>query len=118
MPVSYLPCFTTLCLLIIPVIGRAKGGRKGLLVGLAISGFIVSIIGLSVYVPGWVLFLKANSGDAASQYKFARWTETHCEELENILIWPCSPDLLGGYAWLEKAAAQDYYPLCISLGSG
>src|SRR5438132_1447044 len=116
MPVSYLPCFTTGLLILIPIIRRIKGGNKGARVGVVISLLVAAAIILSVYIPGWRLHARASAGDPAAQYEFARWTENHCEELQNILIWPCGPDLLAGYAWLEKSAAQDYPPAVYLVG--
>jgi TPR repeat protein len=59
---------------------------------------------------------QANRGDPVAQYELARWTENHCEQLGSVILWPCEPDVLGGFAWLEKAAAQDYPPAVYLLG--
>src|SRR5262245_1662377 len=115
MPVSPIPCFTAIFFLLIPLIGVRKG-RKGFLVGIVIDSIIVLVIALAFYIPGWVLYFKANAGDPVSQYEYARWTENHCGNLNAIIIWPCSPDLLGGFAWLEQAAAQDYPPAVYLVG--
>jgi TPR repeat protein len=58
----------------------------------------------------------AHRGDPEAQYKLARWTENHCEQLGSVILWPCEPDVLGGFAWLEKAAAQDYPPAVYLVG--
>ncbi|MCY2987147.1 MAG: hypothetical protein NTY19_04665 [Planctomycetota bacterium] len=59
---------------------------------------------------------KANRGDPAAMYELARWTEKHDEEIGNLILWPFSPDVQGGYAWLEKAAAVDYPPAVYAVG--
>lgn len=59
---------------------------------------------------------KANRGDPAAKYGLARWTERHDEQIGEFILWPFSPDVLGGYAWLEKAAAADYPPAIYAVG--
>jgi hypothetical protein len=115
MPVSYLPCVTPLLLLAIPLLCALRG-RKAFLVGLAISIGFFALMFLCVYVPGWILMPAAHRGDPEAQYNLARWTENHCEQLGSVFLWPCEPDVLGGFAWLEKAAAQDYPPAMYLVG--
>lgn len=115
MPVSYLPCVTPLLLLAIPLLCAVRG-RKALLVGLSISIGLFALMFLCVYMPGWVLMPAAHRGDPEAQYNLARWTENHCEQVGSIILWPCEPDVLGGFAWLEKAAAQDYPPAVYLVG--
>jgi TPR repeat protein len=115
MPVSYLPCLTPLLLVGIPLLLLARG-RKPFLLAASISGCIFALLFLWVYVPGWILMFQANNGDPAVQYDLARWTENHCEQLGSLILWPCEPDVLGGFAWLEKAAAQDYPPAVYLVG--
>src|SRR5437588_251958 len=59
---------------------------------------------------------RPHRGDPAAQYELARWTENHCERLGSIILWPCQPDVLSRFAWLEKAAAQDYPPAVYLVG--
>jgi hypothetical protein len=33
-----------------------------------------------------------------------------------MILWPCEPDVLGGFAWLEAAATQDYPPAAYLVG--
>ena len=91
-------------------------GRKAFLIAASVSASLIIIFFLSVYVPGWVLGAKAKAGDAEAQYELARWTEGHCEQIGEVILWPCEPDVLGGYAWLEKSAGQDYPPALFALG--
>jgi TPR repeat protein len=74
------------------------------------------LIFLPVYIPGWVLEQKARAGAPEAQYQFAVWCENHCEVIGAFILWPCRPDVLGGYTWLEKAAEQDYPPAVYTLG--
>jgi len=60
--------------------------------------------------------IKANRGDAVSQYELARWTENHCSQISVVILWPSQSDVLGGYEWLEKAAQQDYPPALWMVG--
>lgn len=115
MPVSYLPCVTPLLLVVVPLLFLARG-RKPFLVATGISVGLVVLLFLWVYVPGWILMAQARNGDPVAQYNLAQWTENHCEKLGAIILWPCRPDVLGGYAWLEKAAAQDYPPAVYLVG--
>ena len=115
MPVSYLPCVTPLLLLAIPLFCLARG-RKAFVIGLSISFALLGLIVLWVYVPGWILMARAYGGEAEAQYKLAQWTENHCKQLGNVILWPCQADVLGGFAWLEKAAAQDYPPAVYLVG--
>jgi TPR repeat protein len=49
-------------------------------------------------------------------YGLARWTENHNERIGEFILWPFEPDVLGGYAWLEKAAAKNYPPAVYAVG--
>lgn len=115
MPVSYLPVITFLLLFGVPIFGLLRG-RKSFRVGAAISVGLFTLVFLCVYVPGWSLMPSAFRGDPAAQYKLARWTENHCEQIGSVVLWPCSPDVLSGFAWLEKSAAQDYPPAMYLVG--
>lgn len=115
MPVSYLPCFSWLLLLGFPFLFLRKGKRSFWRATAFAAGLAVAFL-LSVFVPGWLLWVKAVRGDAESQYELARWTENHCEQIQRVLLWPCSPDVLGSYVWLERSAGQDYPPALFVLG--
>ncbi|MCM3872066.1 MAG: hypothetical protein ND895_15395 [Pyrinomonadaceae bacterium] len=82
----------------------------------SVSASLVVILFLAVYAPSWVLTVKANAGDANAQYELARWTENHCEQIGEFVLWPCQADVLGGYAWLEKSAGQEYPPALYAVG--
>ncbi len=115
MPISYLPCITPLLLLAIPLLCLASG-RRAFLIGTSISIALVALLISWVYVPGWMLMSPANRGDPAAQYELARWTENHSEQLGRAILWPGKPDVLGGFAWLEKAAAQNHPPAVYLVG--
>jgi hypothetical protein len=90
--------------------------KKSFLWASAISVALIAAFLLSIFIPGWLLGAKARGGDPAAQYAYARWTENHCEDIGRIIIWPCDPDVLGGFAWLEQAAAQDHPPAVWLVG--
>ena len=115
MPVSLLPVIIPALLIGIPLLLLMKG-RKTFAWAAAVSLALVTLLFLSVYVPGWVLAAKARHGDAAAMYELARWTERHDEQIGEFILWPVSPDVLGGYAWLEKAATLDYPPAVYAVG--
>ena len=115
MPISYLPFITSILLLAIPLLCLASG-RRAFLIAASISISLVALLILWVYVPGWLLMSRADRGDPAEQYELARWTENHSEQLGRVILWPGKPDVLGGFAWLEKAAAQDYPPAVYLVG--
>ena len=107
MPVSLLPLIVPLLLIGIPLLFLMKG-QKASLIAASVSASLIIIFFLSVYAPGWALAAKANAGDAKAQYELARWTERHCEQISEFILWPCEADVLGGYEWLEKSAGRDY----------
>jgi hypothetical protein len=115
MPVSLFPCIVPLLLIGIPLL-LLKRSRRAAKLGAVGSACVLALILGVVYVPGWRLHARAEKGDAAAQYRYAQWLETHSGELGEILLWPSEPDVLGGYAWLEKAAAQDYPPAVWLVG--
>jgi hypothetical protein len=113
------PCGTWLLLVAVPAV-YFRRGRRSFAVALGLSVSVLLWLVLSVYVPGWTLRARAERGDPQAQYDFARWTETHCMQLNRVLLWPCfldaQGDVLEGYAWLERAAAQDYPPAVWLVG--
>lgn len=113
MQVSYLPLIMPLMFVGVPLLFLVKG-RMTFVVAMGVSTCLLLLLILSVYVPGWVLMAK--SEDPAAQYELARWKETHCEQLGEVILWPCEPDLLGGYALLEKAAGRNYLPALWLVG--
>jgi hypothetical protein len=115
MPVSYLPCITPLLLIGVPLLFAFRG-RRPFWIAMCVSATLLLAMLLAVYVPGWALRSKAYAGDAAAQYELARWTENHSEQIGSVILWPASPDVLGGYRWLEKSAAQDYPPALYAIG--
>lgn len=91
-------------------------GRKKFLLALAVSVSVVLSFFLSVYIPGWILMFRAGRGDAASMYELARWTENHDEQISAYILWPFHPDVMGGYAQLEHAAALDHPQAVYAIG--
>ena len=112
---SPIPFITWFLLISVPLYFFGRGRKAGIIAS-AVSVSIVLLLVLSVYVPGWVLMARANRGDPHAQYELARWTENHWEQINQYLLWPTDPDVLGGYAWLERAAAQDYPPAVWLVG--
>ncbi len=115
MPVSFLPVIFPALLIGVPLLFLVKGRRQFPRVT-ALSTSIVLLLLLSVYVPGWVLMFRASRGDPAAMYELARWTEKHDNVIGEYILWPMTPDVLGGYAWLERAANRDYPPATYALG--
>src|SRR5438128_3362366 len=115
MPVSPLPCVMPLLLVAVPLLFLLRG-KKQFLIASASSLIVLILLLLPSYIPGWILMVKAKRGDPEAQYELARWYENHCEAIQEWLLWPCEPDVLTGYAWLEKAAQQDYPPALYTLG--
>jgi TPR repeat protein len=115
MPVSYFPCVLPLLLVVAPLLCVLRG-KKPFLIAAAISSAVLMLILLAFYVPGWILMVQARDGSPETQYELARWHENHCEAIQEWLLWPCEPDVLTGYAWLETAAQQDYPLAVYTLG--
>ena len=115
MPVSYLPCLTPILLIGIPFLLLFRSRRSAGIAAI-ISASLVAVLLLTVFVPGWILEAKASSGDGESQYRYAQWRENHSEQVGAIILWPASPDVLGGYQWLEEAAKNDYPPAVWLVG--
>jgi TPR repeat protein len=115
-PVSFLPLIVPCALVLIPAIIAWKHGKRAAKSASVVSISLVAMLFFWVYVPGWVLMAKAYDGDAKSQYRLAKWYENHSEKIGALVIWPIQPDVLGGYAWLEKAAQQDYPPALYAVG--
>jgi hypothetical protein len=115
------PCGTWLLLIAVPLLFLRRG-RRAFAIASGLSVSVLLWLVLSVYVPGWTLRVRAGRGDPQAQYDYARWTETHCIQLTQVLLWPCfflgdgREDALEGYAWLERAAAQDYPPAVWLVG--
>lgn len=80
------------------------------------SATILLALFLWVYVPGWLLMQKADRGDPVAMYELARWTENHDEHIGMFIPWPVVPDVLGGYACLERSAALNYPPAIYAIG--
>ena len=107
MPVSYVPCFVPMLLLGWPFLFLLKG-KRAFLIALVVSMVMAMGLVVRVYIPGWYLMAKAGDGEPQVQFELARWHENHCEEVNRFLLWPCMPQVLTGYEWVEKAAKQDY----------
>jgi hypothetical protein len=115
MPVSFLPCITPLLLIGVPLLLLFKS-RRAAKIAAIFSACVLGLLLLAVYVPGWRLYAKASKGDPAAQYQYAQWLENHSEQVGSIILWPFESDVLSGYAWLEKAAAQNYPPAVWLVG--
>jgi hypothetical protein len=115
MPVSFLPCITPLLLIGVPILFSLKS-RRAATVAAICSACLLGVFLLMIYVPGWWLYAKAERGNPVAQYRYAQWLENHSEQVGAVILWPIEPDVLGGYHWLEKAAAQDYPPAVWLVG--
>ena len=115
MPVSLLPCITPLLLVGVPLVMLLKSRRAAKIAAVGSAGAL-GVFLLSVYVSGWWLYSKTAKGDPAAQYRYAQWRENHSERIGSVVLWPVEADVLGGYGWLEKAAAQDYPPAVWLVG--
>ena len=115
MPVSFLPLIFPALLIGVPLLFLAKG-QKAFFKAAVVSISLLLLLFLWVYVPGQVLRFEAKRGDPAAMYELARWTENHAEQMAQFIFWPFSPDVLGGYAWLERATGQDYPPAVWLVG--
>lgn len=115
MPVSFIPCITPLLLVGVPLLLLLKSHRAATW-GAVVSACLLALFLLSIYIPGWLLHAKAAAGDPVTQYEYAQWLENHSGQVGEVILWPTTPDVLGGYAWLEKAAAQNYPPAVWLVG--
>lgn len=116
MPINPLPLLTALLLLGAPAFFLLAGQRRRFGRSVLIGGAFVAVVWLWVYVPGWVRMVRAQFGSAEAMYELARWTEKRSGQLGTVLLWPEEPDVLGGFARLERAAALDYPPAVYALG--
>jgi len=115
MPVSPVPVVFPAILILVAALLFLKSARAGRNASLVAAGIVLVIL-LRSFVPGSVLFVRAALGSLPAQYEFARWRENHSEQIGELVIWPFSPDVLGGYASLVKAANAGYPPAVFALG--
>ena len=116
MPVSYLPCLTPILLIGVPML-LLLASRRAAVGAAAISVLLVAAFLLSIYIPGWRFHARAAAGDPVAQYQYAQWLENHSEDVEQVLPMPAEPDVYGGFAWLQKAAAHNYPPAVWLVGA-
>jgi len=88
----------------------AIGGWRRFLKTLVGTALIVGAILTPFFISGMSLKLQATSGDSKAQYRYARWLENTSESIGAIMLWPFSPDVLGGYEWLRKSAEGGFIP--------
>jgi hypothetical protein len=115
MPVSYVPVIVPAILILVPLLCLRKSARAGRSAAL-ISGVIVALILLRSFIPGGLFFVRASFGSLPAQYEFARWRERYCEEIGELLLCPCDPDVLGGFSSLNIAAEKGYPPAIYAVG--
>jgi hypothetical protein len=115
MVVNYFPCIFPFVLFVLPLLFAPVGRKASKRAGVA-SLSVLAILFLWVFVPGWVLMVKAHSGNPVAMYDLAQWTENHDSQIGAIVLWPFLPDVLGGFAWLERAAQKDYPPAVWLVG--
>jgi hypothetical protein len=115
MPVSLFPLVLPIVFLILLIRGAIRGKRAFLrAVGIVVA--IIGVVALPFYIPGWWLMLRRSRGDGASLYQLARWHENHCDEIGELILWPCFPDVAAGYRALKRSAAAGYTPAIYALG--
>ena len=115
MPVSYLPLFLPIVFVVL-LIRAALRGKRAVLRAVKIVIGVTAIVVLPFYVPGWWLMLRAWRGDAKAMYELARWHENHCGKINELILWPCRPEVNAGYRVLERAASAGYPPAMYVLG--
>ncbi|NNM86561.1 MAG: hypothetical protein HKL96_12500 [Phycisphaerales bacterium] len=115
MPVSWLPIITPFLCIAVPLLLLLKSKRAALIAA-GVAVVLLAAFILSVYGPGWWWQYRADRGDPVAEYRYAQWLENHSEQMWEVIPWWGSPDVLGGYAWLKKAAAQNYPPAVWLVG--
>jgi hypothetical protein len=115
MPVSFVPVLLPAALILIPAAFFIKSRPAGRNAGLMAVGILILIL-LRTFLPGGVLLVRATFGSLTAQYEFARWRENYSEELGDLILWPCEPDVLGGFASLTAAAEKGYAPAIYAVG--
>jgi hypothetical protein len=118
MAVSFLPILVP-AVLIVSIIVRlcSKKWHTPATVSIGLCLCIYALVLLLEFGAGLRLRWKADKGDPHAQYEYSRWIECHCERIQSYFIWPCFPDVSGqSFAWLSKAAAQDYPAAMYALG--
>ena len=109
MPVSLLPIIIPLIALVAIIWSAFKGKKAFLATTACVLGFFALLLS-SQFIPGLLLRAKANDGDVAAQYRYARWLENHSEKINELLLWPSSPQVLEGYSWIDRAAEAGHLP--------
>lgn len=115
MPVSFIPLITVAVFgasLLWFICLRSKESVRTFSV---VAGLLCLVL-LWNFVPGGVYWLRTHAGDASAMYELARWTESHDEDIGEIVLWPFQPNVLGGYRWLEQAAALKHPPSLYAVG--
>jgi TPR repeat protein len=115
MPVSYVPDVVTFLIIAALVYGSLGGWSRFRWALLGVLVVVGALVG-PIYQRGIQLCRLAKSGDARAQYRYARWLENTPEEIGSRILWPTGPDVMGGYAWLERSAAAGYPPAIYLLG--
>ena len=115
MPVSFFPLVLPVIFIVLLVRG-ARRGRASVSRAFGIVFSLLALVTLPFYVPGWWLMWRARDGDAPTLYRLAKWHEMHCERVGALILWPCQPDVLTGFACLERAAKKDFPPALYAVG--
>lgn len=115
MPVSYWPLIFPALLIGVPLLFLVRGSRHFWRAA-AFSAVILLLLFASVFVPGWILMIRAHHGDPAAMYELARWTENHNEVIGEYVLWGYESDVVGGFYWLQKAADLGYAPALYAVG--
>lgn len=94
------------------LVSRSKKSFRAFVTAIA---FVCVVLGCN-FAPGIIYWMAAQTGSPWATYELARWTETHDERIGEWVLWPVGPNLLGGYALLERATAMDYPPAIYAMG--
>jgi len=112
---SPLPFLFTALLILVPL-GVLAWSRKAGLRAACLSASLVLLVFAWVFIPGAILRVEAERGDAVAMYEYARWIENHGAKLRKFFPLLGSPDVLAGYSWVEKSADRGYPPALYAKG--
>jgi TPR repeat protein len=102
-------------LVVLPVTCSFRSRRNGIIAAL-FSGGALSLILLSIFLPGAWLAWQANRVDLSAMYRYAQWLDNHNSRLAQILLWAPDGDTARSLHWLQKAADQDFVPAIYVVG--
>lgn len=111
MPVSPVPLIFTFFVIITPVVSFILAfyyGKKVFIIGTCIAVLPYLAVLFFFYGKGMVIEYKAGPNNPEAQFQLARWKENHCEKIHQLILFPCNPDVKGGFQALQKAAKWNH----------